>query len=99
MLLHRSSTPPPFHRINPPYPSYYDMKAVELLSLHKVKIHKVYNFFYVIAEVDAGDTSLMTTSLPLKVKAELDDIQKKNFQKKVRSDILSKHQQNAPHIN
>lgn len=82
MLLHRSSTPSPFHRINPPYPSYYDTKAVELFSLHKVKIHKVYNFLYVIAEVGAQDTCLMTTWYLLKVKAELGDIQKKTLRRK-----------------
>jgi len=77
----RSSTPPPFHRINPPYPSYYDMKAVELLSLDKVRIHKVYNSLYIITEVDAQDTCLMTTWYLLKVKGKPDDIQKKKTSK------------------
>lgn len=31
MDLHRSSTPSPFHRRNPPYPSYSNIEAVKLL--------------------------------------------------------------------
>lgn len=70
---------PSFHRINPLYPSYYDMKVVELLSLHKVTIHEVYKFLYIIAEVGARDTCLMTTGYLLNVKAELYDIQEKEL--------------------
>lgn len=79
-----------------------------MLSLHEVKIHKVYNFLYIYAIFIISFTFMQLwvqeivascNMVSLEDESRARQHKEKIFQKQGRSDILLKHQQNDTHIN